>query len=244
MVAVVKRTISILVVAVGLMLPAAASADAPPGATALCNDGTYSYSTTRSGTCSHHGGVAVWLTGTPSPPPAPVPPPAPSPTPPPAPPAPPTAPVFLVSSTSLAVRTRTIGCRRGVLPDRRCSPGAYDPAVTQANIQSTICVSGYTATVRDVPTSEKNAVYKEYGITRHASYSYEVDHIVSLELGGSNNIANLYPEAYANPNGARVKDRLENAMHAAVCGGTLALKTAQAEIASNWLATYQHFGFR
>jgi hypothetical protein len=33
---------------------------APAGATAKCNDGTYSYSTHRSGTCSHHGGVAVW----------------------------------------------------------------------------------------------------------------------------------------------------------------------------------------
>jgi len=115
--------------------------------------------------------------------------------------------------------------------------------VTQANIQSTICVSGYTATVRNVPASEKTAVYKEYGITHHAPYSFEVDHIVSLELGGSNSIANLYPEAYANPNGARVKDRLENAMHAAVCAGTLALKTARGEIASNWLATYRHFHF-
>ena len=136
-----------------------------------------------------------------------------------------------------------MGCLRGVLPDRRCSPGAYDSSVTQANIQSTICVSGYTATVRNVPASEKTAVYKEYGITHHAPYSFEVDHIVSLELGGSNSIANLYPEAYANPNGARVKDRLENAMHAAVCAGTLALKTAQGEIASNWLATYRHFHF-
>jgi hypothetical protein len=116
--------------------------------------------------------------------------------------------------------------------------------VTQANIQSTICVSGYTATVRNVPASEKSAVYTEYGVTRHAPYSYEVDHIVSLELGGSNTIANLFPEAYANPNGARVKDRLENAMHASVCAGRLTLKTAQREIATNWLATYQHFGFR
>jgi hypothetical protein len=86
-------------------------------------------------------------------------------------------------------------------------------------------------------------VYKEYGIAHHVPYSYEVDHIVSLELGGSNSIANLYPEAYANPNGARVKDRLENAMHAAVCAATLALKTARREISSNWLATYRHFPF-
>jgi Protein of unknown function (DUF3761) len=225
----VKRALSIFVVALGLVLPSVASADAPPGATALCNDGTYSFSATRSGTCSHHGGVGVWLTPAPTPPTT-------------------TTPALPISgspsgSVSLAVRTRTVGCRRGVLPDRRCSPGAYDSAVTQANIQSTICVSGYTATVRKVPASEKSAVYKEYGIAHHAPYSYEVDHIVSLELGGSNSIANLYPEAYANPNGARVKDRLENAMHAAVCAGTLALKTAQREISSNWLATYRHFPF-
>jgi hypothetical protein len=237
-----RRTLSILAVAVGLVLPAAASADAPPGATALCKDGTYSFSATRSGTCSHHGGVAVWLTPTTNPPPIPTPVPIP-------PPPTTTTPALPISgsssgSVSLAARTRTIGCHRGVLPDRHCSPGAYDSAVTQANIQSTVCISGYTATVRNVPASEKSAVYKEYGITHHAPYSYEVDHIVSLELGGSNNIANLYPEAYANPNGARVKDRLENAMHAAVCAGRLILKTAQREIATNWLATYQHFGFR
>jgi hypothetical protein len=35
----------------------------PPGATAKCRDGTYSYSQHRSGTCSHHGGVAEWLNG-------------------------------------------------------------------------------------------------------------------------------------------------------------------------------------
>ena len=224
-----KRALSILVVTLGLALPSVASADAPPGATALCNDGTYSFSTTRSGTCSHHSGVGVWLTPAPTRPTV-------------------TTPALPVSgspsgSISLAARTRTIGCHRGVLPDRRCSPGAYDPAVRQANVQSTICVSGYTATVRNVPASEKSAVYREYGIARHAPYSYEVDHIVSLELGGSNNIANLYPEAYANPSGARVKDRLENAMHAAVCAGTLMLKTAQREIATNWLATYRHFPF-
>jgi hypothetical protein len=34
---------------------------APDGATAKCKDGTYSFSQNRSGTCSHHGGVAQWL---------------------------------------------------------------------------------------------------------------------------------------------------------------------------------------
>jgi hypothetical protein len=131
-----------------------------------------------------------------------------------------------------------------VLPDRRCSPGAIDPAVTQDDIQSTICVSGYTSRVRNVPTSEKNAVYREYGITHHAPYSYEVDHIVSLELGGSNNIANLYPEAYANPNGARIKDKLENHLHAVVCSGQVRLPEAQRAIAINWLRASAAYGLR
>jgi hypothetical protein len=220
-----------------MLAPAVASADAPPGATARCVDGTYSFSATRSGTCSHHGGVAVWLTPTPAPAPTPTtaptpaPAPAPAPTPGPTPTQPPSAvPVVL------GLRTRTAGCRTGVLPDRACSPGAADPRVTQSNIQSTICVSGYTATVRNVPTSEKNAVYSEYGIVHHAPYSYEVDHIVSLELGGSNTIANLFPEAYAGQNGARVKDVLENRLHRQVCSGQLTLRQAQTAIAVDWLA--------
>ncbi|WP_328668826.1 DUF3761 domain-containing protein [Streptomyces sp. NBC_00328] len=42
------------------------SQQAPVGATALCGDGTYSYSAHRRGTCSHHGGVAGRLAGAPS----------------------------------------------------------------------------------------------------------------------------------------------------------------------------------
>jgi hypothetical protein len=209
-----------------LVAPAAALSDAPPGATARCTDGTYSFSATRSGTCSHHGGVADWLAGVA--------------------PARPAAGTGLAVSTAalLAPRTKSSDCRTGVLPDRACSPGAADPRVTQANIQSTICVSGYTTTVRNVPTSEKNAVYREYGITHRAPYSYEVDHIVSLELGGSNDIANLYPESYAGPNGARVKDTLENRLHAAVCHGQITLAQAQTAIATNWLAASTQYRSR
>ena len=41
--------------------PAYSSGGVPAGATAVCRDGTYSFSQHRSGTCSHHGGVAKWL---------------------------------------------------------------------------------------------------------------------------------------------------------------------------------------
>ena len=139
----------------------------------------------------------------------------------------------------MSPRTKTSGCKAGVLPDRACSPGAYDANVTQADIHQTICVSGYTATVRDVPQSEKDAVYHEYGLDNHPPRSYEIDHIVSLELGGSNDIANLFPEKYAMAYGARIKDKLENRLGDMVCSGQITLKEARFEISSNWV-TYFH----
>jgi len=132
----------------------------------------------------------------------------------------------------LARRTRTHGCRLTAAPDRRCSPGAYSSALTRA----VICSSSFrTASIRDVPESEKHAVEIEYGLAPRAyGRTLEIDHIVSLELGGSNDVANLYPEkANAHP-GYHVKDKLEDAAHKAVCAGTISLRSAQRQIASNW----------
>ena len=65
-----------------------------------------------------------------------------------------------------------------------------------------------------------------------------MDHIISLELGGSNDISNLYPESYKISNGARVKDVLENYLHKQVCKGSMTIQEAQKEISSNWLKYY------
>ena len=73
-----------------------------------------------------------------------------------------------------------------------------------------------------------------------ASYgsTLEIDHIISLELGGSNDIANLFPEkADAHP-GYRVKDKLENKLHKLVCAGAISLRAAQVGIATNWQRLY------
>ncbi len=102
----------------------------------------------------------------------------------------------------------------------------------------TICVSGYTKTVRNVSTATKNAVFAEYGITNHSGATYEVDHLIPLELGGSNDIANLWPEAAAPTPGFHEKDKLENAFHKEVCNGSLTLQEAQKEIAADWLQQY------
>jgi hypothetical protein len=90
-----------------------------------------------------------------------------------------------------------------------------------------------------VPESRKTAVYAEYGIPRtHYYRPYEVDHIVSLELGGSNDISNLFPEAASPRPGYHDKDKLENRLHTLVCSNKLSLRSVQQAIASNWVTLY------
>lgn len=137
------------------------------------------------------------------------------------------------------VQTKTSGCQaHDALPDSDCTPGAIIASATKDQI----CQSGYASSVRNVPTSEKDQAYAEYGITSHYSGEYEVDHLVSLELGGSNDIANLWPEAASPKPGFHEKDKVENYLHDQVCSGAISLQQAQIEIATNWLQVYQQMG--
>ena len=213
--------LSVLLLAV-LAVPFGAAADSPPpGATAKCRDGSYSYSQHHSGTCSHHGGVAAWLDGSATAGGGKT--------------AAPTT-VAIGKTVLLAPRTRSDGCVRSARPDRRCSPGAYYTGLTRA----VLCSPGFhTGSVRHVTQAEKFAVEREYGMTpKLYGRTIEIDHIVSLELGGSNDIANLYPERGSGTANYHVKDKLENAVAALVCSGKLSLRAAQRAIASNWETLY------
>lgn len=123
---------------------------------------------------------------------------------------------------------------RGQLPDSSCTPGSIDPAVTQADIRSTICRRGFTTKVRPPESQTEHAKfqvsYPAYHISGRARS--ELDHLVPLELGGSNDITNLWPEVGSVPN---PKDKVENALNHAVCAGKVSLAAAQDAIASNWL---------
>ena len=113
-----------------------------------------------------------------------------------------------------------------ILPDPNLTPDVFD--VTAQDV----CIPGYTKKVRNVPAEMKREVYEEYGVTSHGSGDYEVDHLIPLELGGSNSIKNLWPESHrTSPWNAQVKDRLEGKLHELVCSGQLDLKTAQQAIA-------------
>jgi hypothetical protein len=79
--------------------------------------------------------------------------------------------------------------------------------------------------------------YAYHGDTNTSDY--EEDHLISLEIGGSpTSPLNLWPEPYNTPDGARVKDQIENKLNALVCDGSITLATAQHAIATNWYAAY------
>jgi hypothetical protein len=136
---------------------------------------------------------------------------------------------------------RARGTGELALPDRSCTPGAISPAVKQANIQRTICHSGYSQSVRppeSITRREKLASMAAYGDT-DSSRNYEYDHLVSLELGGATNAAkNLWPEPGASPN---VKDRLEDRLHKLVCDGSVTLSSAQSQVARDWRSAYRRY---
>lgn len=120
-------------------------------------------------------------------------------------------------------------------PDPKCTPGDVLP-VTEHDV----CVPLYTAKVRNVPDSEKKQIYAEYGfIPNKSPCPCEVDHFISLELGGSNDIKNLWPESYTNPEGARIKDKVEDYLHRQVCSGNMSLIDAQKAISTNWKTVYE-----
>lgn len=138
----------------------------------------------------------------------------------------------------LGARTKTAGCAYasgGKLPDPACTPGAIIATATKAQV----CQAGYAKNVRDVPTSEKDAVYREYAVRSHRAGQYEVDHLVSLELGGSNDVANLWPQPAEPRPGFHEKDQVEDYLHRQVCSGAVTLPQAQEQIATDWMSVYR-----
>jgi hypothetical protein len=132
------------------------------------------------------------------------------------------------------------------LPNPQLTPGDADPSISVSDL----CPTANPSLRRNVSAAEKAQVFEEYGLAgNHTGYcenddphGCEVDHLISLELGGSNDIKNLWPQPYAGTIwNAHVKDKLENRLHAMVCSGEISLKDAQHEIATDWVAAYRKY---
>lgn len=140
-----------------------------------------------------------------------------------------------LSPTASPSTTTSLCHTENGLPDKNCTPGAADPKVTQETIHQTICVSGYTKTVRP-PVTYTNKLklqqMKAYGYTDMNPKHYEEDHLIPLEVGGSpDDPNNLWPEPDASPND---KDSVENRCNRKVCRGEILLEQAQQEIIEDW----------
>ena len=122
-------------------------------------------------------------------------------------------------------------------PDLRLTPGAIIP-VTQREV----CGAEAAKDTPVVPVSLKRKVFEIYGVTPPQPDAYEVDYLITPELGGATDIRNLWPEPYGNTVwNAHVKDQLEDRLHAMVCRGDLDLATAQHDISTDWIAAYRKY---
>jgi hypothetical protein len=157
------------------------------------------------------------------------------------------APTGVVSAPSPSA----IGSRVG-LPNSALTPGAINPDATPGDLSTTVCKPGWATSVR--PSSAYTAALKlvqivEYGYVDRNPSHYQEDHLVPLELGGApRDKRNLWPEPNVAvlPDGTAVgsaqKDALEDALHARVCDGGLALGDAQRMMAGDWVAAWEAAG--
>jgi hypothetical protein len=147
-------------------------------------------------------------------------------------------------SSTVPARPASKCVSRGGLPDLSCTPGALNHNVKQRNIRRTICISGWTDTVRP-PTSYTNKLklqgIEAYGFADKDLAHYEEDHLIPLAVGGSpRSPKNLWPEPYAIPAGARTKDRLERLLHNRVCKGKIRLAKARRAF-MHWKSAFGEF---
>jgi hypothetical protein len=142
-----------------------------------------------------------------------------------------------------ALASPAMAASDGIRPDPMLTPGAV-----RTTNRDDIC-STKTGAIRNVSGSLKLQVYRRYGMSGPTAAfpgadllpPYEVDHLVSLELGGSNDITNLWPEAFNQPLGAHEKDKLENKLHRLICAGRISVEAAQHAIATDWVAAYRQY---
>lgn len=122
-------------------------------------------------------------------------------------------------------------------PNPELTPGATRPVT-----RNEICSVGYRDMNRSVSPAVQREVFRKYGIPVALKKDYEVDYLITPELGGADDVQNLWPEPYSSTDwGAHVKDALEDRLHQMVCEGTIDLATAQREMAGDWISAYKKY---
>jgi hypothetical protein len=133
-----------------------------------------------------------------------------------------------------ALSTSDPGLRVFLLPDPAMTPGLAGP-VSAADV----CEARPSQT-RPVSAAVHDGVFARYGADLDRSAEYELDYLITPELGGIADTRNLWPQPFGGtPWNAYVKDELELHLRDLFCAGTIELATAQREIATDWIAAYK-----
>jgi hypothetical protein len=131
----------------------------------------------------------------------------------------------------------------GAQPNEAVAIPRYDltPGAVRAVAVTDVCRDKLAGNADVMPAVER-LVFAEYGMTNAERRAYEVDYLITPALGGSDDIRNLWPQPYrGSPWNAYVKDALEDHLRGMVCSGQLDLRTAQTEIAANWIGAYKKY---
>jgi hypothetical protein len=129
-----------------------------------------------------------------------------------------------------------LGRHATVRPIAYLTPGATRPVAV-----ADLCATRRTAP-RALPARVRQAVIRDYSMERVPAHDYELDYLITPELGGSDDRRNLWPERYSSDSwNARVKDELEELLPKLVCAGTLPLEIAQRDMATDWIAAYKKY---
>jgi hypothetical protein len=122
------------------------------------------------------------------------------------------------------------------LPMAAVTPGAVD------DVSARQLCAGEPRPARAITRDVRDEVLASYHMADVSPSEYELDYLITPELGGANDRRNLWPQRYASPVwNARIKDHLEVLLPRLVCAGQVDLKSAQQEIADNWIAAYKKY---
>jgi hypothetical protein len=153
----------------------------------------------------------------------------------------------VASTVPLALLIIGAASAQSALPDPARTPGALNPAVTQETIGQTICVGGWTRTIRppaQYTSALKRRQIRDWGYADQRMADFEEDHLIALGLGGSpDDPRNLWPEPRESSDGwtADRKDELENQLNHLVCERRVRLADAQLAISHDWTAAYRRY---
>ena len=145
--------------------------------------------------------------------------------------------VLLAGLVTIVLPHRSLGSRAYAIPNASLTPGATEPVGIQD-----VCSAQLASNDPAVPDPLKREVLREYGVNDASASAYEIDYLVTPQLGGATNIRNLWPQPSLNTVWSpRVKDALEDRLHNMVCSGQLDLATAQRELSRDWVAAYKKY---